>query len=107
MAVVPDRDDAPPLGPGPVDRRGGLRRDGEALGVHAVLAHVVDLDGAEGAGAHVEDDLRALDAAGAQAVEELRREVQAGGGRGDGARLAGVDRLVAVAVRRGRPGRWM
>jgi hypothetical protein len=39
-----------------------------------------------------------FDAARGERVEDLRSEVQAGGGRGDGAAFAGEDRLVALAV---------
>ena len=94
-----DGDDASALRPRAVDRgRRGLG-DGESLGVDAVLAHVLGLDRPERAGAHVQDELGALDAALAQALEESGGEVEAGGRGGHGARLAGVDRLVPIPVR--------
>ena len=56
-----DRDDAAALRPRAVDRGGRVLGDGEALGVDAVLAHVVDLDRPEGPGPDVQDELGALD----------------------------------------------
>jgi hypothetical protein len=63
-----------------------------------VVANVVDIDGAEGAGADVQDELRPLYAPSIETVEELLGEVQTRGRGGDAPGLAGVDRLVAVSV---------
>ena len=63
-----------------------------------VVVRVLGGDGAEGAFADVQGDHGALDAGLHQAAEELEGEVQAGGGRCDGAGEARVDGLVALAV---------
>ena len=83
---------------------GGGLGDVVALGVHAVVFDALGLDGAEGAGADVEGDEGAADAAGLEVGEEGVGEVEAGGGGGDGADLAGVDGLVAFAVEAGHLG---
>ena len=44
---------------------------------------------------------RRFDAARREAVDKFPREVQAGGGRRDGARAGGVHRLVALRIGRG------
>lgn len=63
-----------------------------------MLFDVLDADGLEGAESHVESDFCALDAAVAEAGQDLRSEVEPGGGGGDGSSFAGVDGLVAVAI---------
>ena len=93
-----DGDDAAAGGARGVERGRGLRGDLAPLGVHAVLARVLGLDGQEGAGAHVQRHEMAGDAARVQRRQQLGREVQAGGGRGDGALAARVDGLVALGV---------
>ncbi len=56
------------------------------------------LDRLEGARAHVERDIRPIDAGDPQPGEEVRGEVEPGGRGGDGDALSGVDGLVAVSI---------
>ena len=95
-----DGDDAAALGTRRVDRGGGGWRDVAALGVEAGLREILRAEGKEGAGADMQRDRGGEDAAGAKGGEEILREVKAGGGRGDGARVRGKNRLVVPLVRR-------
>jgi len=79
--------------PGGIDLGGGCGLEGEVFLVHAVLAGVLDGDGAECANADVEGE-EAVGLGG----EEFGGEVKSGGGGGDGAVLFGEDGLVAIAV---------
>jgi len=63
-----------------------------------VILDLVDADGLEGSEADVQGDVCGLDAALADAVEDLRGEVKTGGGRGYRSTLQGVDGLVALAI---------
>src|SRR5262249_58698302 len=70
--------------------------NGVALDVHLVRLDLLGADGAEGGEADVEGDPGEVDPLLPQAVEEGGREVEAGGGRGGGAGVAGGDGLVAA-----------
>ena len=91
-------DDAAVFAEGGVDGGGGFWREGVALAVEVDVFDAVYADGLEGAEADVECDVGGLDAALPEGFQNLWREVEAGGGRGDGAGLLGVDGLVALAV---------
>ncbi len=71
-----------------------------ALAMHHVLLHALRVHRLEGPQTDVQRDLRGFDAAGAERGEHLQGEMQAGGGGGNGAARARVDRLVALAVGR-------
>ena len=92
-----DRHDASPAG---LDRAPCRRRYGVALRVHAVAAQVLHAHRLERAGADVQRDAGYANALRLQTAEDRVVEVQAGRGGGDSARNAGVDRLVAILVRR-------
>src|ERR1700719_3817726 len=62
------------------------------------VGEVLGANRLEGAEADVEGHVFDLHPLCLQSVEDLRSEVEAGGGGSGGARLVGVDRLVAVAV---------
>jgi hypothetical protein len=66
--------------------------------VHRVLGERVDADRREGAEADVEGDRRDRGAASGDRVDQRRRQVQASGRRGDRARGAREDGLVAAAI---------
>ena len=70
------------------------------LAVDLVLLDNVDTDGLEGAEADVQSDFRDLDAAGADAVEDLGSEMQSCGGSCNRAERLGVNRLVLFAIKR-------
>jgi hypothetical protein len=55
----------------------GLGGDDHLLAVHLVLGEVLDLHRAEGAQAHVQRDLREVDALQLHALHQLAAEVQA------------------------------
>jgi hypothetical protein len=63
-----------------------------------VLGQVLDAHRLEGAGAHVQGHVGDVHALRGQLVEQRLVEVQAGGRRGDGARLLRVDGLVTLLV---------
>jgi hypothetical protein len=69
-----------------------------ALGVHHMVGYCFDLDRLEGAGAHMQRDAGALDAARLQLVEQGLVEVQRGGWRRDRAGRAREHGLVAALV---------
>lgn len=93
-----DGDDTAVFAEGGVDGGGGFGREGVALAVEVDVFDAVDADGLEGAESDVEGDVGGLDAALFEGFEYFGREVEASGGRGDGAGLLGVDGLVALAV---------
>jgi L-cystine uptake protein TcyP (sodium:dicarboxylate symporter family) len=68
------------------------------FGVHAVFADVVDFHRQESAGVYMERDAGALDAGYSKSREEVLREVQPCGWRGDGAGLVGEECLVVGGV---------
>ena len=70
----------------------------EVLGVHRVIVEVVHRDRLERAEAYVQSARRDLAAARLEPLHERRREVKAGGRRGDRALGAGEDGLVALVV---------
>ncbi len=63
-----------------------------------MFAEVFDPHRLEGAGAHVQRDIREVHAFRSQPVEQRLVEVQAGRGRGHGARLFRVHRLITLFV---------
>jgi hypothetical protein len=93
-----DGDDGLFGGAGLGDGAGGGGGDLVALGVEPLTVELTVAERGEGAGADVQRDRRATDAARLQRREELGGEVQAGGRRGDGAGGAREDGLVALAV---------
>jgi len=66
-----------------------------------VIFDALDADGLKRSQADVQRDFGGFNAAVADAVEDLRREVKAGGGSGYRSALFGVDGLIAVAIVRG------
>jgi len=86
----------------------GLRGCGDLveLAVDLVILDLVGLDGLEGAEADMEGYVEELRSGGGEAGVDLRGEVEAGGGcgDGDGFRAVGVDGAVAFAGERGEGG---
>ena len=76
----------------------GVAMHGNVFGVHVVPADVLALDGAEGAGSHVQRHLFAFDATGVDVVEDTLREVQSCCRSRYGALYLGIDRLVGSLV---------
>src|SRR5690606_4201658 len=76
----------------------GLARHGVMLGVHDVLAEILDAHRLEGARAHVQGDECLGDALCRQTGEHVLVEMQAGSRRRDGAWLAGIDGLIALVI---------
>lgn len=97
-----DGKDAAAVGARAGDELGGGGREVVAFFVHDVLAERGGFHGREGAEADVQRDEAEVRAGVAQLGEECGREVQSGGGRGDGAGGLGKDGLVALAVAGGR-----
>ncbi len=92
------RHDSAALRPSMVDGFGGLGGDAVVLRVQAHVLDPLDAQRSEGAEANVQRDAGDVDARDGKAVQHLRGEVEAGGGRCDGAALAGEDGLVALLV---------
>lgn len=88
------------LAAGLTDLRGGVVRNRIGLGVQGVRFDFVDADGLEGAEPNVEGDFCSLYAAITELGQNLRSEVEAGGGGGDGSAFARIDGLVAVVIGR-------
>ena len=93
-----DGEDAAARGAGARDEFGGGGRDFVAFLVHDVFAERGGFHRREGAEADVQRDEAEVRAGVAQLREEARREVEARGGRGDGAGGVRVDGLVTLAV---------
>ncbi len=93
-----DGDDAATLRYGAVDCVGSFGRNGITLAVQAHLVDALDTKRRECAEADVEGDVGYFDAFADESVEDLRREVQSGCGRGDGTALIGKDGLIALAI---------
>ena len=94
----PDGDDAASLALRPVDGVCCCGRKCIGLGVEADVFGTLDTDRLEGAEADVQRKPCNLCAVRRELRENLRREVQAGGGRGGGAGIGGEDGLVALTV---------
>src|SRR5438876_451853 len=94
----PDRPDAPSRLPSPVDGRRRPFAHDIRFPVHPVAPDVIHLHGLERPGADVEIELRHGDALRAEPRQQLKREVQPRGGRGDAAVVRRVDGLVALAI---------
>ena len=88
----------PPLARAALSAAAASGRHRAELRVHAVLVGVLGLHGQESAGADMEGDEDAPDAALVEAAKKLVGEMQPGGRRRDRALLAGVERLVVGAV---------
>ena len=69
-----------------------------ALGVQAAVFHALGVQRLERPQAHVQGHGGHIRSAPAASLQNLRREMQPRGGRGDRSALAGEDRLVALAV---------
>ena len=65
-----------------IDGRGGAYRNGIRLGVEFVILDAIDPDRLESSQADVQRDIGSLDAALTNSVENLRSEMETGGGRG-------------------------
>src|SRR5579863_9676335 len=89
-----DGDDALPVLCGGVDGGSGFRADGIALGVEMDLVEAIDAERREGAEADVEGDAGIFYAFGRELCQNILREVEAGGGSGDGHGIASEDGLV-------------
>ncbi len=63
-----------------------------------VILDLVDADWLESSQADVQGDLGGLDAALTDSVQNLRGEVETGGGRGYRSALLGIDGLIALAI---------
>ena len=83
---------------GALARGHGRLRHGVPLAVHVVVLDLIRCDRAEGAQPDVELHGPDLGAGGAHRVQELRREVQAGGGGRHGRGPVGIGRLIALGV---------
>ncbi len=81
-----------------IDGRGGAGGDGVGLGVELVILDAIDADRLESSQADVQRDPGGLDAALTDSVENLRGEVETGGGRGYRSPLLGIDGLIAIAI---------
>jgi hypothetical protein len=93
-----DSDDATRGAERLVDGIGCIGGDGVRLGMNRVIFDALDADGLESSQADVQGDLDRLDPTLADAVEDFRSEMQAGGGgRYRPARLR-IDGLIAVAI---------
>ena len=94
-----DGDDLVAGGMGAIDLFADRFIDFQPLAVHVMFANVVDAHRLKGAGADMKRDEGRLDTFGAQGFHHRLVEVQPGGGGGHGAFAAGIDGLVALAVR--------
>ena len=81
-----------------VDHARRFLRDDAKLRVHRVILDLVLLDRAERAKADVQRDIADLHTHVRDPLQQLLREVQAGCRRGGAAKLAGIDRLVALLI---------
>ena len=77
----PDTDDPPAAFSGLVEQGGGLGTDLTVFRVHLVVRDLLSLDGPEGAQTDVQGHVSQLYALGCDRLQQLRREVQAGGRR--------------------------
>ena len=101
----PDRggsDGNHPLAPRPSLRvgLGSFLGDKEGLFRDAVIVDVVGVDARERPRADVKDDFVDEHASGSEGVEQIVREVEAGGRGSDASRLLGVDSLIPLTVER-------
>ena len=94
----PDRHDRAPRRARFTDRARRLRADLELFAVHRVVVEIVGRNRLECPEADVERHVRHADAARSERLEERSREVETGGRRGDRARRAREDGLVALAI---------
>ncbi len=81
-----------------VHGRGGLRRDGEPLGMHAVLPDIVVAHRQKRAIPHMQGQIGDPDSVGRQFLQQVVRKVQPGRGRGDGPLVPGINGLIGALV---------
>jgi hypothetical protein len=93
-----DRDDPAAGGARGVEAFGGSRRDAAPFLVHDMVVRVVGLDRKKGAGADMERQRFPKDAGLVERLDQARREMERGGGRGDGAFARGEHGLVIKKV---------
>jgi hypothetical protein len=91
-------DDPPARRPRFGDGRGGGFADGVAFLVHDVVCELLRLHRCKRPQPDVEGEERALDAGGLQRGQQPRREMQPGGGRGEGAGRLGIHGLVTLVI---------
>ena len=96
--VVPTATTRLPRARAAFTRRGRRVGDLAGFGMHLVVGGVVGLDRQKGSRPDMQRHEMPLDALGVERREQLRREVQPGRRRRDGALVAGKDRLVVAAV---------
>ena len=89
--------------PGCSDGRGGFFRHVEALAVHLVLVDLFHAHRLEGACPHMQRQRGSADTLLGEPLQHCLIEVQPGGGRCHGARVAGIDGLVAGLILRLHP----
>src|SRR5437879_10136210 len=94
-------DDATRGADGLVDSAGGVGGNGIRLGMDLVIFAALHANRLEGSQADMQCDLYGLDSALADAVENFRSEVKAGGRGCDRSALLGIDGLVALTIARG------
>lgn len=80
------------------ESRDGVASDGNKFTVHVMTADIFGFDGLECAGADVESDFAACDAAAVDLFEQPGCEVQSGGRCGDRTVDAAEDSLIVTAV---------
>ena len=83
-----------------VDGESRLGGNEVTLGMNSVILDALDADGLKSSQAHMQRYLDGLDSALPDSVEDFRSEMEAGGGGGDRAVVAGVDGLVVALVGR-------
>ena len=94
-----DGDDAAAFGSSAVDSVGGSGGERVTLAMQADFIDSLHAQRGEGSEANVQGEASNFNSAVGECIENLRGEVQAGGGRCDRATFARVDGLVAFAVR--------
>src|SRR5579863_957803 len=92
------RDHAPACPARLIDQRGGRRVQVNLFAVHLMLAEILNLDGAKGVQSHMQRHKTHAHSLPAQFIQQVRREMEPGGGRGSRATYARIDRLVAFGV---------
>src|SRR5262249_3299958 len=95
-----DRNDPAPLRARGIDRIGRRRWNFVSLPIDDVLLDDGAANGFEGAVADVKRDLHRPDASRLEGFEDLRREMQSRGGRGDRAPYTREDRLISLSIGR-------
>src|SRR5712692_2756346 len=94
----PHGQDSPCVAPGALDGRGRGFGDLVGLAMHVMALQFFRVDGLKCSQTHLESDLAEFNSSSSQARHDLRREVQAGGGRGGGTGFPREYGLVALPV---------